>query len=361
MNTAVATIPQRQSLVQKFAAKYSIEPDKLMSILKATAFKVKDGEVTNEQMAALLVVADQYGLNPFTREIFAFPDKNGIVPVVGVDGWSRIINDHPQSDGFEFQEAEKMVELPDAKRCPEWMEVVIYRKDRSHPIVVREYLDEVYRPRATYPDGNKKKEGPWQTHTKRFLRHKVLIQGARIAYGFGGIYDEDEAIRITEREINPMPEPSAPSSRSATARLASAVGADKVSETVIEPTQPPKITLQAAVAALGDYNSEETIGLYADDLPDAIRASDEFSKGVAKRMAEIKASKAAEHPETEPGGKRAGTPKLRKQYVAKIAEIGDLDVLAVAYDETRSFIWGKEDQDALAAAYNDRQKTLSQS
>ncbi len=36
-------------------------------------------------MAALMIVADQYGLNPFTREIFAFPDKqNGIVPVVGV-------------------------------------------------------------------------------------------------------------------------------------------------------------------------------------------------------------------------------------------------------------------------------------
>ena len=41
---------------------------------------------------ALLIVADQYGLNPFTREIFAFDDKRaGIVPVVSVDGWSRIL------------------------------------------------------------------------------------------------------------------------------------------------------------------------------------------------------------------------------------------------------------------------------
>jgi hypothetical protein len=91
--SAVVAAPPRASLVQKFAARYSIEPEKLLGILKATAFKVKDGETTNEQMAALLVVADQYGLNPFTKEIFAFPDKqNGIVPVVGVDGWSRIIN-----------------------------------------------------------------------------------------------------------------------------------------------------------------------------------------------------------------------------------------------------------------------------
>ncbi|WP_032251724.1 recombinase RecT, partial [Escherichia coli] len=44
------------------------------------------------QFIALLIVANQYGLNPWTKEIYAFPDKqNGIVPVVGVDGWSRII------------------------------------------------------------------------------------------------------------------------------------------------------------------------------------------------------------------------------------------------------------------------------
>lgn len=196
---AVTTIAPRASLVQKFAAKYSIEPEKLLGILKATAFKVKEGEATNEQMAALLVVADQYGLNPFTKEIFAFPDKqNGIVPVVGVDGWSRIINDHPKSDGLEFRQSDEMVTMPDAQPCPKWIEVVIHRKDRAHPIVVREYLDEVYRPLGKYQDGNKHKPGPWQTHTKRFLRHKTLIQGARIAYGFGGIYDEDEAERIID-------------------------------------------------------------------------------------------------------------------------------------------------------------------
>jgi phage recombination protein Bet len=230
MSAVPAVIPaQRASLVQKFASKYSLEPEKLMTTLKATAFKVKNAEATNEQMAALLVVADQYGLNPFTKEIFAFPDKqNGIVPVVGVDGWSRIINDHPQSDGLEFRQSEEMAELPDAQPCPKWMEVVIHRKDRSHPVVVREYLDEVYRPLGTYPDGNKMKPGPWQTHTKRFLRHKTLIQGARIAYGFAGIYDEDEAERIIEKDVTPQatekPVVAMPQSKSAPAVIDQATG-----------------------------------------------------------------------------------------------------------------------------------------
>lgn len=194
------------SLVNKFAGKYSIEARQLLGILKATAFKVPKNtpEVTNEQMAALLVVADQFGLNPFTKEIYAFPDKkNGIVPVVGVDGWSRIINDHDQSDGFEFNESEDIVEDKDKKHkpCPAWIECVIYRKDRSKPIKVREYFDEVYRP--PFKGTDYETSGPWQSHTKRMLRHKALIQAARLAYGFTGIYDEDEAQRIIEHDVTP--------------------------------------------------------------------------------------------------------------------------------------------------------------
>lgn len=214
MSALPAVTPlKRQSLTEKFAAKYSIDADRLLPILKATAFKVKEGEVSNEQMAALLVVADQYGLNPFTREIFAFPDKqNGIVPVVSVDGWTRIINEHPQMNGVEFRYSDATIAPGDA-RCPglkvtghEWIECVISRKDREKPIVVREYLEEVYREPFTFRDGNKK-ESAWQTHTKRFHRHKALIQCGRLAFGFAGIYDDDEAQRILEaHDVTPTAE-----------------------------------------------------------------------------------------------------------------------------------------------------------
>ncbi|MFX3547661.1 phage recombination protein Bet [Ralstonia mannitolilytica] len=194
MSTAVAERPatnQKQTLVAKFAAKYSIEADKLLNTLKATAFRQNGNQdITNEQMAALLIVADQYGLNPFTKEIYAFPDKGGIVPVVGVDGWSRIINEHPQSDGFEFVESEETTTF-EGKTVPVWMEVHIYRKDRARPIKVRERFAEVVRASMQ----------PWKTHPSRMMRHKTLIQGARLAYGFAGIYDEDEAQRIVERDM----------------------------------------------------------------------------------------------------------------------------------------------------------------
>jgi len=187
------------SVVMRIAQRYKVDERKLLETLKNTCFQTRNNQqITDAQMMALLVVADQYKLNPFTKELFAFPDKqNGIVPVVSVDGWARIINENPQLDGLEFNYSEDTVSIDEHhKACPAWCEVVIYRKDRSHPTRIKEYLDEVYRP--PYMKDGRAIPGPWQTHTKRFLRHKTLIQGSRIAFGFSGIYDEDEAERIRE-------------------------------------------------------------------------------------------------------------------------------------------------------------------
>lgn len=213
------TTQARPGLVAKFADKYSIEANKLMDTLKSTAFKQQgDKEVSNEQMAALLIVADQYGLNPFTKEIYAFPDKGGIVPVVGVDGWARIVNEHPQCDGFEFTYADETVDFS-SKQVPVWMEVRIYRKDRARPVIVREYFDEVVR----------RNMQPWQSHPNRMLRHKTFVQGARLAFGFAGVFDEDEGQRIVERDMGAaqeMPPVAQPQSRSARAAAPAVTQAD---------------------------------------------------------------------------------------------------------------------------------------
>jgi len=162
------------TLAAKLAQRFGLEANpEVLDILKATAFK---GQVSDAQMCALLVVANQYGLNPFTKEIYAFPDKNnGIIPVVGVDGWARIINENAQFDGMDFEQ--------DDKQCT----CIIYRKDRSHPIKVTEYLEEC-----------KRGTQPWTSHPKRMLRHKAMIQCARLAFGYVGIYDQDEAERIVD-------------------------------------------------------------------------------------------------------------------------------------------------------------------
>ncbi|EGR0468597.1 recombinase RecT [Vibrio cholerae] len=190
-----------KSLIGKLAEKFGVDPNKFWETLKATAFRQSNGVIpTNEQMMALLIVADQYGLNPFTKEIYAYPDKsNGIVPVVGVDGWSRIINNHPEYKGMEFRFSETTVHLNGLnKPVFEWIECIIYRKDREIHTPIREYLDEIYREPINKIGNNGPYvvNGPWQTHTRRLARHKVIIQAARIILGYTGIYDEDEADRI---------------------------------------------------------------------------------------------------------------------------------------------------------------------
>lgn len=174
MSNAVAELRPKPKLLERMADRFGVDPDKMLTTLKSTAFK---GDVSTEQMMALLIVAEQYNLNPWTKEIYAYPDRNGIVPVVGVDGWSRIINSDTNFDGMDFKE-------PDDGS---WIECTIHRKDRSHPVSVREYLSEC-----------KRDMGPWKTHPRRMLRHKAMIQCARLAFGFAGIYEPDEAERIQE-------------------------------------------------------------------------------------------------------------------------------------------------------------------
>lgn len=188
-------------LLEEFGRKYNIaisgntvDTNAVADVLIQTCFKQ---QVTYAQMTALLIVAKQYQLNPFTREIYAFPTQNGgIVPIVGVDGWCNMINSHEEYSGMEFKYSEEMVSLPDKETMfsHTWCECVLYRKDRDRPTIVREYMGETYK-LAPVKNGFKK-EGAWQSHPNRMLRHKTLIQCARYAFGFTGIYDPDEAAQF---------------------------------------------------------------------------------------------------------------------------------------------------------------------
>ena len=79
-------------------------------------------------------------------------------------------------DGMDFEQ--------DADSCT----CTIYRKDRTHPIKLTEWMAECKRPNV----------GPWMSHPYRMLRHKAMIQCARLAFAFVGIYEQDEAERILE-------------------------------------------------------------------------------------------------------------------------------------------------------------------
>lgn len=173
--TTTATPPAKPGVMNALAAKLDCDPAKLLPMLKKTAFATCK---TDEEFMAMCMVANTYNLNPILKEVYAFPSKGGaVVPIVGVDGWIKIMNSHPQFDGIEFEETN------DACTAR------IYRKDRAHPISATEWLAECV--------GTTE---PWKRWPRRMLRHKAMIQCARLAFGFAGIYDEDEGRRIAEAQ-----------------------------------------------------------------------------------------------------------------------------------------------------------------
>ena len=136
---------------------------------------------TQLDLERLLLAAEVNGLSPTGREIFLVPSGGVLEPatvVVGVDGWSRIINTHKQFAGMRFKESDELVD-----GVPYWTECTMYRWDRRVPTSVREYLVEV-----------RGLSAGWITHPRRMLRHKAMVQCARLTFGLIGIYDADEAM-----------------------------------------------------------------------------------------------------------------------------------------------------------------------
>lgn len=188
---ALTKMDTKPMLLDLMADKAGLRPQEFADTVRATCGM---GKASAEEFAAFLMVAKEYSLNPLTKEIYAFPAKGGgIVPVVSIDGWVNLVNSHPACDGFEFDvEHDDKGELV-AITCR------MFRKDRSRPVVVTEYYEEC-----------KRGTEPWKMK-HRMLRHKAMIQAARYAFGFSGIYDEDEGAKIAEmRDITPAPTPPKP-------------------------------------------------------------------------------------------------------------------------------------------------------
>jgi len=187
-DSALATT-SKASPLYALASRFSIEPTKLVEVLRGTVIKPdRSGkQATNEEMAAFCIVADQYNLNPFTKEIHAFASGDkGIVPIVGIDGWTKVVNSRGDFDGCEFDDLEGDDGSPLSVTCR------MYVKGRSRPVSVTERFSECSR-----------KSIPWQTMPWRMLRHKAYMQAARYAFGLAGIYDQDEANDIV-RGQQPM-------------------------------------------------------------------------------------------------------------------------------------------------------------
>ncbi len=142
--------------------------------------------ITPYTQVQLLRLASKHLLDPLSDEISIMETKEGFLPFITIDGWAKLMNQHPQYAGMSLREP-----IESNSQLPAWMECTIYRNDRILPIVVKEYLEEVMTNHPT-----------WQQMPRRMLRHRVIQQCARLAFGISaqeGVNIENKATNKTEK------------------------------------------------------------------------------------------------------------------------------------------------------------------
>ena len=123
-------------------------------------------DVPAKTILTLLRSMQSLHLDPLCEEIGLTQYDDGQWQIfITIEGCSKLLNQHPQFNGLEFNQADTLID-----GVPEWIECSIYRKDRTVPTTVREYLMEV------------RGENPiWQKMPRRMLRHRALQQCVRLA------------------------------------------------------------------------------------------------------------------------------------------------------------------------------------
>lgn len=176
---------QTQGLIARLAGRFGVEPNRLLKCLTSQVFKQADGrQPSNEELMVLLLVCENFGLNPFNREIYAFRGKSGdIVPVVSLDGWAKIVRSQKDFNGVSFRFSETTVKVAGANQeLPEFVECSIRLKGVDEPIVIQEFMVECFNDKSPV----------WKKWPRRMLRTRAFIQCARLAFSLTGLYDEGE-------------------------------------------------------------------------------------------------------------------------------------------------------------------------
>lgn len=153
--------------------------DDLAEAMKSHVSRACKG-ATDAEVAAFCAVCRAMGLNPILGEVHAMRDKSGTLRAVpAIDGWVKVIRTQPDFRGIEFAEARDEDGSLVAITC------TIHVEGWRTPCVVTEYLSECRR-----------RTDPWQSMPTRMLRHRALIQCARVAFGLG--LSDAEDVRADE-------------------------------------------------------------------------------------------------------------------------------------------------------------------
>jgi hypothetical protein len=204
------------------AGKLAMDPRGMVNTIKAMCFKCDPSKVTNEQLAAYCVVANDLGINPLiTGMLYAYPTTGGgIVPMVGPDAVFKMLGAHPDYEGLTTEEHE------DTAGNVVAVTAYLHRKGKL-PAIYKARLSEWFMP--SNPN--------WKARPVHMLRLRAIKHAAReIIHGIPMDREELEMIKAVETELIPKEQ-----ARAAQSKLAA-----------LPPAHAPEPTPQEPETAIDD-------------------------------------------------------------------------------------------------------------
>ena len=171
--------PKVQSIRNTAAQFLGVPPERVCDLLR-NVWRTSKGqpELTDAEMFAGMSMIARFGLDPIAREVYVTRTSKGLVTIIGIDGWIKVLNRTEGYDGFE--QSEEWDEAGNLK-C---VETRIYTKERSRPTTYRGYAKEYARMAGVVAQNM-----PWHMLRLFSLRH-----AARLFTPIGGsVVTEEEA------------------------------------------------------------------------------------------------------------------------------------------------------------------------
>jgi len=186
-----ATSARAQSTRTRAAAFLGCDPSKIADVLRGVWTTTKGNPpLTDQELIVGMALIARYDLDPFAREIYVTRGKKGLMVILGVDGWVRVLDRTDHYDGF----TQDLV-LDDDGNITE-VTTTIYSKKRSHPAVYRAFASE-YAKLGGFVAG---------LVPGHMLRIFSLKHAARLFIPLGGAVTEEEATWMgsTQPEAPPV-------------------------------------------------------------------------------------------------------------------------------------------------------------
>ena len=173
-----ATRARQRTITGRAAAFLGCQPEHVFDMLRVV-WTVTKGEppLTDQELKTGLALVARYELDPFAREIYVTRGKKGLMTILGIDAWIKILDRTPHYNGFE----QELHEDGDGNLV--WVETRIYSKIRDYPAIYRAYKRE-YAKLGGYVAG---------IIPDHMLRLFSLRHAARLFVPLGGVVTQEEA------------------------------------------------------------------------------------------------------------------------------------------------------------------------